>query len=60
MQFTEFYITINHPLSSLTNADIWRQYALAFRWLIAYFIFSALEFFGLSVAKLMVLHRMVS
>jgi hypothetical protein len=60
MQFTAFYITINHPLSSLTNAEIWRQYALAFRWLIAFFIFSALEFFGLSVAKLMVLHRMVS
>ena len=60
MRFSELYITTNYPTSTLTSVEFWSNYSLFFRWLAAYFTSSALEFFSLSVAKLMVLHRMVS
>ena len=60
MRVSELYITNNHPTSTLTSVEFWSNYALVFRWCAVHFTTSALEFFSLSVAKLMVLHRMVS
>ena len=49
----------NNPPSTITNAQHSSMYALEQRWVAAFVVFYAMEFLCLSVAKLMVLDRMM-
>ena len=58
MQYLAAFYTAGNAVETPVLADRWTMYALAYNMLVKFYVLYALEFFCLSVAKLVVLDRM--